>query len=527
MERKAREDAEREARAAAARRAEEEAARRREEEAARGHREAEERAAAAAREAEAKKQVEVQRREEERRRSAAAQASGSAGTARGEPGKSKPRPTDDEDDIRVGDHDIDMDEVLSDRQRLVKAAAARPAAQHSDDELIGSDSPRRWGKPVALGLFVLLLAVVGGLHFVPISPEPYANQLARALGVPVKVSGGRLSLITGLQVKFDTVTIGEGITLTDLRVHPELGALFSEQKRISRVEVREATLPQAQLGPALLRQAQGDSMGPMTIHIRELRLPGALALPVLDAVATLDRSGSFAAITLKGADQLVVKLAPDGEQVKIELNAARLAPPMLPDLSLSSVGLKGSITSGGAEIESWDATLLDGTLAGKARLRWSTGWTLEGGISAKGINAVVFAPTLLSEGKADAKGSFSMSAADPTRLAQSLRLDGSFTVSRGVLGSFDFARAIQTGGAQAQGRTVFNELSAQGSYDRGAVALRNINIASGGMNASASLDIARDGALRGRVVADVKAASQTLRSALELGGTVANPQVRK
>jgi len=42
----------------------------------------------------------------------------------------------------------------------------------------------------------------------------------------------------------------------------------------------------------------------------------------------------------------------------------------------------------------------------------------------------------------------------------------------------------------------------------------------------ASADIAQTGALSGRIVADVKTASQTLRATLLLGGTVKEPQVK-
>ena len=47
-------------------------------------------------------------------------------------------------------------------------------------------------------------------------------------------------------------------------------------------------------------------------------------------------------------------------------------------------------------------------------------------------------------------------------------------MNNGVLGSFDLSRAIQTGGRQATGRTQFTEMTGQGVYDRGAVALRNV-----------------------------------------------------
>jgi len=69
-------------------------------------------------------------------------------------------------------------------------------------------------------------------------------------------------------------------------------------------------------------------------------------------------------------------------------------------------------------------------------------------------------------------------------------------------------------------------MSGQGSYNRGAVALRNVTIGAGALNAGASADIAENGALSGRIVADMRTTVRSLSATLLLGGTVKEPQVR-
>jgi hypothetical protein len=96
-----------------------------------------------------------------------------------------------------------------------------------------------------------------------------------------------------------------------------------------------------------------------------------------------------------------------------------------------------------------------------------------------------------------------------------------------VLGSFDLTRALQTGGAQSSGRTVFNEMTGKGVYDKGTVQLREISLTAGSMNAGASIDIDAGGGLSGRVAADVKTPTQTLRAVLNLSGKVQDPVIRK
>jgi hypothetical protein len=110
----------------------------------------------------------------------------------------------------------------------------------------------------------------------------------------------------------------------------------------------------------------------------------------------------------------------------------------------------------------------------------------------------------------------------PEKLGESLRVDGSFKIEKGVLGSFDLGRAMQGTGPLA-GRTVFNEMTGQGTYDRGAVQVRNIAISAGALNAGAGVEIAPDGALSGRVIVDLK----QQRATLSLGGKLKEPALRR
>ena len=73
---------------------------------------------------------------------------------------------------------------------------------------------------------------------------------------------------------------------------------------------------------------------------------------------------------------------------------------------------------------------------------------------------------------------------DPVALGRNAQVEGSFTINKGVLGSFDLSRAIQTKGKQSTGRTLFSELTGEGVYQAGAVSLRNLNLHAGKLNAA-------------------------------------------
>src|SRR6266403_715470 len=383
---------------------------------------------------------------------------------------------------------------------------------------------RNWGKPVTITLLVILGTALGALHVIPISTADYEKAAREALGQPVRVGSGRISLWRGVHYEFKDVRIGERVRIAEARAFPALDALFDEKKVFKRVELEGAAVPQDMLGEALFARANGENFTLGRVVAKQLKLEGPLPLPPLDVDVVLDAAGVPRVASLAGPENLVANLSSRGAELEFEMSATSFALPIAPALSLDQFGMKGTLTRRGMNISSWDGAALSGSVSGTAQVRWGGTWNVEGVVTARGINAAVFAPALLSEGRGEGTGRFWMTGAEPAKLASGGRLEGNFTVNKGVLGSFDLSRAIQTGGRQVTGRTQFTEMNGQAIYNAGAVALRNVNIGAGALNAGASVDIAQSGALSGRIVIDVRTSTQALRAILILGGTVKEPQ---
>ncbi len=524
------------ARAEAERKAREEEERREKQEAERKAREAAELRAReeAGRRAKAEAKEAEEREAEERKRKARESVAAKAGAG-------------EDDDIGVTDEDLDMDEVKRDQKALSQEArrAARErerekekerqreretASREATAEATPAAPPRirrpiKWGKPVAVALFVLLIAAIGAVHVMPISTADYEKAASDALGVPVKIGSARVSLFTGVQLKLDKVAVGDA-RIASARAFPAVGSLFGEKKTFSRIELDGVTVPQQAIATVLFTKAKGASFEVGRIVAQKVKLEGPLALPVVDADLRIGADGSVTAATVRGPENLNAKLEPKGSEVEFDVQADTFALPVAPEVALNQFGMKGVANARGMDIPAWSATLYDGVLSGTAKLSWGGTYSLDGVVTVRGMNVAVFAPALVSEGKVEGTGRFSMSGGDAAKLGDAARLEGNFNITKGVLGSIDISRAISTGGRQASGRTPFTELVGQGVYDKGSVQLRNITIGAGALNAGASADIAQGGALSGRIVADVRAASQTLRATLNLGGTVKEPQVR-
>src|SRR2546428_7901900 len=383
-----------------------------------------------------------------------------------------------------------------------------------------------WGKPVTIALLAILGVALGALHVIPISTADYEKAAREALGQPVRLGSGRVSLWKGVHYEFRDVRIGERVRIAEVRAFPALDALFEEKKIFKRVELEGAAVPQDVLGEALFARANGENFTLGRVLAKQLKLEGPLPLPPLDVDVALDATGMPRVVSLAGPENLVANLSSKGAELEFEMSATSFALPIAPALSLDQFGMKGTLTRRGMNISSWDGAALNGSVSGTAKVRWGGTWNVEGAVTARGINAAVFAPALLLEGRGEGTGRFWMTGAEPAKLASGGRLEGNFTVHKGVLGSFDLSLAIQTGGRQVTGRTQFTEMNGQAIYNAGAVALRNVNIGAGALNAGASADIAQSGALSGRIVIDVRTSTQALRAILILGGTVKEPQVK-
>jgi hypothetical protein len=531
--RKQREEAERQESEAAEIRERMEAERRRKEEEAQRARDAEEARASRIRE----EQEQAAREIEERQRKVGAAAPAAGG-----------------DDIGITDEDLDLDEVKREqalldkkknrkedrekereKERAQKAERDREAKskkakerEEKETKKAAAYRPRRkshLGRNLFLGLIVLIAIGVGVAHVLPVDTADYERAGTEALGVPVKIAAGHFSMIGGVQYRFDGVTIGS-ISVPTVRAYPELGSLFDDKKVFTRVELEGMTLPQSSLGGVLFAREHSDNLKVSRLTLKSLKLSGALPLPPLDADLQLE-GGAVRAATLRGPEGLVAKLeTKGGNAIQFDVNTAQFTLPFAQGITIVQFAMKGDATRQGMKIAQWDGLLFSGQVTGTASVRWGDTWNVEGVMTARGVNAAVFAPALVSDGRADGTGRFSMSGVEPAKLHAGARLEGNFTVQKGVLGSFDLGKALQTNGRQTNGQTQFAEMSGQGVYERGTVSLRNINLGAGALNAGASAEVDEKGGLSGRIVADVKTSTQNLRATLILGGTVQEPQVR-
>src|SRR6266850_3752764 len=245
------------------------------------------------------------------------------------------------------------DSSLQDRRAKAMKRGPGVAAAYRRQE-------RNWGKPVAITLLVILGVALGALHVIPISTADYEKAAREALGQPVRVGSGRISLWRGVHYEFKDVRIGERVRIAEARAFPALDALFDEKKVFKRIELEGASVPQDVLGEALFAKANGDNFTVGRVVAKQLKLEGPLPLPPLDVDVALDAAGALRVASLAGPENLVANLSSRGSELEFEMSATSFALPIAPELSLDQFGMKGTITRRGMNISAWDGAALNG-----------------------------------------------------------------------------------------------------------------------------------------------------------------------
>jgi hypothetical protein len=438
-------------------------------------------------------------------------------------------------EVPISASDLDMGDAEGDDRRLtpearkalrqrqaevVKARKRGDVSSKKAADVYRRKRPAKWGRPLALFLLFVLVIGAGVANFVPLDARHYASLASDALGVPVRIGKANYYVFDAIELRFRDVRIGEAATVREVRAAPELGALLGGRSAFSRVDLVGLTLRQDALAAALTGALQPTALTVGRVRAEDAKLEGPLALPAIDFDAAVGGAGRVFTVKLTGEDALGT-ITPRADGIAFEVASKAFTVPFLPGFSIAEFAMKGTAGPQGMSVESFDGRAFDGTLVGSARIEWGADWRVQGQVEARVMNAAVFAPLVVSEGRFSGKGRYTLAGPDPAKLLGSARLDGEFAVARGVLGSFDLSRALQSSSAQAGGRTPFSDLGGRVSYGNGAFAFRDLRLASGLLKADAALDVDAKGGLSGRV----NAALRDLRGTLYFGGRLGDPQL--
>jgi hypothetical protein len=389
--------------------------------------------------------------------------------------------------------------------------------------------PASLAKTLAVMLLVLLIVGIAVLPFVPLETAPYEKEAQAWLGQPVKIGSVTLSLLPLPQLRFEKVVIGKDpqMRAAAIKANPELATLLEDRVTLRSLELDNVTVPKEFLAVLLQDKGARKGFGVQRITAKGLKVDAPeLGLPPLELDASLSPDGTLTSASFSGAGPLSVKVEPRGGRAAIEISAGTLPLPVGIDLGFSDFTGKGTVTASELVLNTTEARAFGGRIFGNVRLRWSSGWSLEGELSARQMDAVKIAGPLLGGGTVQGKGRLSMRGLLPERMILNSQLEGNFTIQKGSVSNVDMTRLLQ-GSGSGGGTTLFSEMSGDFSADPNRLAVRNIRLAAGLLNGVGQIEMDPLKNLSGRMQIELRAQSVQARSTVGLSGTLTNPQFRR
>ena len=339
----------------------------------------------------------------------------------------------------------------------------------------------------------------------------------------------RLSFFPLPQLRAEQVVIGTQpeVRIAAVKATPELGSLVSERKVFKTVELQGLNLSREHLAGVLWGKGADSAMRIDRVVAKGMKLdvPG-LALPPLDAQLAF-KAGTVESATIEAPDgALLIRLDIKGARTDARIEAKRLTLPFGGIVQFEDFSGRGTLTPSELVLTEFEASALGGSIGGNARVRWQPSWTLDGEIAARGMDAGKVAGPLIAGGRLAGRAAYTMKASTPDKLEPSARLDGSFTVQKGSLGTVDLTRILQ-GASATGGTTLFSEMSGSVVLETGRIHARQVRLVAGLLNATGAADMDAQKNLSGRFLVELRAQASQARSGLVLSGSVSAPDFRR
>ncbi|HET7199831.1 MAG TPA: AsmA-like C-terminal region-containing protein, partial [Burkholderiales bacterium] len=389
--------------------------------------------------------------------------------------------------------------------------------------------PRNLAKQFAVMLLLILVVALAALPFVPLDTGPYERAAQAWLDQPVKIGSVNLTLLPLPRLKFGRVAIGRDpqMKIAEVKASPEIASLLEDRISLRSLELDNATVPREFL-PALLQDRGRKPPGVQRITAKGLKIDvPELGLPPLDLDASLAADGALQSVSFSNSEgTLSVKLQPRGGRADIEISSGAFPLPIGAEPGFTEFLGKGTVTRSELALRTAEVRAFGGRLVGNARLRWSNGWSLDGEVSARQMDAGRIAAPVIAGGTFQGKGTYSMRGLLPERMILNTQLEGTFTVEKGSVTNVDMTRLLQ-GSSTAGGTTFFTEMSGAVSADSNRLLVRQIRLAAGLLGGTGQVEMDPQKNLSGRLQVELRAQSVQARASIAVAGTLMNPQFRR
>ncbi len=429
-------------------------------------------------------------------------------------------------------------------ERAKAAAADRKLRMESEARDAASSfraekKPGRKGLAAVIGLVVLLAGGLGALQLMPLAGYvPAVEELAtQRLGQPVRIANMRYTVYPEQVLRIERISIGNGqqIKADNLTIPMMPWSLLLGEREFDTITANAVSVDASgmQLLPALAKG--GGNAG---LRVRQLRMTGVkvaglpLDIPQFDATLTFGSSGAMQRARMTDG-KMTVDLAPKDGSLALNVEAREWRLPVGPALLFSDLSVSAQISGKQITVSSLEGRLGGGRLKGALKGAWSGSITVEGEFNLENSRLQELLPAFTRDfsgsGSVNTNGSYALQGKDLDSLFDGGAAEAAFTISSGELNNVDVVRAIQspTASGTRGGKTRFDTLSGALSASGGRISYKQLQLTSGPLNASGVLNVGADGALAGRINAELGSRGLVVaRGNLGITGAVRDPLLR-
>jgi hypothetical protein len=397
---------------------------------------------------------------------------------------------------------------------------------------------RKWLAGTFCGLAgVLVLGGAAALLF-PLNflvPDLEA-ALATATNRPVRIGEVRAQAYPEPGLVLGDVQIGQGdgvIRGDELKLQPDLGTFFSERRSLRRVILSGLNLSLERVAEipvifsALADPNRSPKIGNILLRNTDISFSG-LILRDAEAEIQRDAQGGMQALSVRSADKSLDLIArPVAGAIDLAVEGFAWRPDENSRFVVDSLSFKGRLSQDTLAISGLEMRIFDGLVQGDAVVRAGGAPNLTGTVSFERIDSSRLGDALeigrkLTGAIAGEIRCTANSEAWAT-IFSSLDGDGEFTVQRGSLYGIDLAEAARRGTRVQGGLTTFEQMSGRVRLTPDRVQFRDLIIASGLMRTTGQFDIAKTGALNGRLELQMMGSVNQTRMPVAVSGTLDAP----
>ena len=399
---------------------------------------------------------------------------------------------------------------------------------------------KRSVKPIALGVAVLLLMVLGIVHLIPFNFYiPTLNrQLSDSLGQNVAVQEIHFSAFPAPHLVLGGVTIGEpvAVRIAKAQLFPTFSSWFSDEKVVRRVALESVALSENSVSALSVwsrRQAQAAPMHFEYLQVKDAKLAHrVLDLFAFDADMEMHR-GRFVKAQMRSSDRrITIDFLPQGDALHIDLSAIHSVLPLEPRLQFDALKLSALARDGKVIASDIEGQLYGGSLTGTAKMVWHNGWTFDADLGLRHVaiepGMSLFTRDVKVDGTLEAKVRLTARAPTLETLFSSPQAQATFQAKNGEFSGIDLVSALQapSRSGNAAGKTHFNELSGYLQFAKGNYQYRQIKLQGGAISATGYLAINPERELSGNLLGELRTRVTTIRTPFIFGGTLDSPTLR-